>query len=280
MMIKMYVSAVFGFYPTLKHINMNFFNKKQDKQETNFENFPHIGGLMVSKMVVDEQIRPRFMYREKRTGPEDSGWRIFTGFESEEYNDDPSNIGIYNPSTILKIDPSIEDILLKGIGSVYEKTEDSTEWYKVSDFEMEDDYMVTHKLTENWLIDINNLFERRVEESRNLLYTTGDKSVRIAIWNEEGKSKKVIHAEQNEAIENRDQTVSETLMTFDFSDAEVARLGYMIQEDDNDKSYRVIYGFSIIDRQVLDVVIYFDDEEDLDWAIETWKNIRLVDTVA
>lgn len=259
---------------------MNFFKKKQDKRENNFENFPPIGGLMVSKMVVDEQIRPRFMYREKRTGPEDSGWRIFTGFESEEYNDDPSNIGIYNPSTILKIDPSIEDILLKGIGSIYEKTEDSTEWYKVSDFEMEDDYMVTHKLTENWLIDINNLFERRVEESRDLLYTTGDKSVRIAIWNEKGKSKEAIYAEQNQDIENRDQTVSETLMTFDFSDAEVARLGYMIQEDDNDKSYRVIYGFSIIDRQVLDVVVYFDDEEDLDWAIETWKNIRLVDTVA
>lgn len=259
---------------------MSFFKKKEDKRENNFENFPPIGGLMVSKMVVDEQIKPRFMYREKRMSPEDSGWRIFTGFEGEEYTDDPSNIGIYNPSTILKIDPSIEDLLFKGIGSVYEKNEDSTEWHKVSDFEMEDDYIVTHKLTENWLIDINNLFERRVEESRDLLYTTGDKSVRIAIWNKEGKSKEAIYAEQNQDIENRNQTMSKTLMIFDFSDAEVARLGYMIQEDDNDKSYRVIYGFSIIDRQVLEVAIYFDDEEDLDWAIETWKNIRLVDTMA
>lgn len=259
---------------------MNFFKKKQDKHEQNFDNFPAIGALMVSKMVVDEQIMPRFMYREKRTRPEDSGWRIFTGFESEEYNDDPNNIGIYNPSTILKIDPSIKDILLKGIGSVYEKTEDGTEWYKVSDFEMEDDYMVTHKLTANWLIDINNLFERKVEESRDLLYTTGDKSVRIAIWNEEGKSREVIHAERNQVIENRDQTVSQTLRTFDFSDTEVARLGYMIAEADDDKSYTVIYGFSIIDGQVLEVVLYFDDEEDLDWAIGTWKSIRLIDTVA
>lgn len=258
---------------------MNFFKKKQDKHEQNFDNFPAIGGLMVSKMVVDEQIMPRFMYREKRTRPEDSGWRIFTGFESEEYNDDPNNIGIYNPSTILKIDPSIKDILLKGIGSVYEKTEDGTEWYKVSDFEMEDDYMVTHKLTANWLIDINNLFERKVEESRDLLYTTGDKSVRIAIWNEEGKSREVIHAERNQVIENRDQTVSQTLRTFDLSDAEVARLGYMIAEADNDKSYTVIYGFSIIDGQVLEAVLYFDDEEDFDWAIGTWKSIRLIDTV-
>lgn len=255
---------------------MNFFKKKEDKHENNFDNFPAIGGLMVSKMVVDEQIKPRFMYREKRMSQEDSGWRIFTGFESEEYIDDPNNTGIYNPSTILKIDPSIEDVLLKGIGSVYEKTEDSTEWYRVFDFEMEDDYMVTHRLTENWMIEINNLFERRVEEGGDLLYTTGDKSVRIAIWNEEGKSKEAIHAEHKQDIESRDQTVAETLKTFDFSDAEVDRLGYMIREDDGDKSYRTIYGFSIIDEQVLQVAIYFDEEEDYNWAIETWKNIRLV----
>lgn len=49
----------------------------------------------------------------------------------------------------------------------------------------------------------------------------------------------------------------------------------MIQDDDENKSYRVIYGFSIIDEQVLQVAIYFDEEENFNWAIETWKNIRL-----
>lgn len=259
------------------NIMMSFFKKKQNKTENDFENFPPIGGLMVSKMVVDEQIKPRFMYREKRTRPEDSGWRIFTGLESEEYTDDPNNTGIYNPSTILKIDPSIEDILLKGVGSVYEKTEDGVEWYKVTDFELEDDYMVTHKLTKNWLIDINNLFERRVEEGGDLLYTTGDKSVRIAVWNQEGKSKEEIYAEEKHVIENRDQSVAAILKTFVFSDAEIARTGYLIREEDEDKSYGVIYGFSIIDNQVLEVAVYFDDEEDLNWATETWRNIRLVD---
>ena len=130
---------------------INFFKKKQNREENNFDNFPPIGGLMVSKMVVDKNIKPRFMYREKRTRPEDSGWRIFTGFESEEYNDNPDNIGIYNPSTILKIDPSIEDLLLKGIGSVYEKTEND-DWYKVTDFDLEDDFMTTHRITEDWTL--------------------------------------------------------------------------------------------------------------------------------
>lgn len=44
---------------------MKFFEKKQE--EENFDSFPPIGGLMVSKMVTDQNIKPRFMYREKRT---------------------------------------------------------------------------------------------------------------------------------------------------------------------------------------------------------------------
>ena len=230
------------------------------KGQNNFDNFPPIGGLMVSKKVVDENIKPRFMYREKRTRPEDSGWRIFTGFETDEYINNPENIGIYNPSTILKIDPSIENILLKGIGSVYEK-KDNSEWYKVIDFELEDDYMVTHKLTEKWTIEINNLFERKIEESGDLLYTTGDKSLRIAIWNEENKSKETIHTEYKHVVENINQTLAKTIQTFDFSEDNIARIGYLTKENDEEKSYSVIYGFSIIDNQIIQVAIYFDEYE-------------------
>lgn len=251
----------------------NFFKKKQNKDENNFDNFPPIGGLMVSKMVVDKNIKPRFMYREKRTRPEDSGWRIFTGFESEEYNDNPDNIGIYNPSTILKIDSSIEDLLLKGIGSVYEKTEND-DWYKVTDFDLEDDFMTTHRITEDWIIEINNLFERTTEEDGTLYYTTGDKSIRLIVWNS-NKNKQELYFEYSRDIENRDQTKSITLGKFEYSDNDVSRIGYLIEENDNEKSYSVIYGFSIIDKEVLQIAIYFDEENDFSWAINTWKNIKL-----
>lgn len=253
---------------------MSFFKKKQNKEENNFDNFPPIGGIMVSKMVVDENIKPNFMYREKRTRPEDSGWRIFTGFETEEYNDNPDNIGIYNPSTILKIDPSLQDILLKGIGSVYERSNDSSEWYKVTDFDIEDDYMTTHKLTQDWTIEINNLFERSIEEDGTLYYTTGDKSIRLIVWNSE-KNKQELYVDYNQDIENRDQTKSKTLEKFEFSDNDVSRIGYLIEENDNEKRYLVIYGFSIIDKEVIQVAIYFDERNDFDWAKNTWKNIRL-----
>ncbi|MBN9296141.1 MAG: DUF2185 domain-containing protein [Filimonas sp.] len=246
-----------------------------NNDDQRFDNFPPIGGLMVSKMVAEDQLQPGFMYREKRTGPEDSGWRIFSGLESEEYTDDPNNAGIYAPATILKIDPSIGDILLKGVGSVYEKSEDGTTWNKVTDFDMEDDYMVTHRLTDEWTIEINNLFERAVEESGSLLYTTGDKSVRLNIWNDEGKSKEDLYNDYKRHAETRDQSEDKTLQLFDFSDEEIARVGYLIREGDGIKGYGVIYGFSLIDNEILMATLYFDEDEDIDWAIETWKNIKI-----
>lgn len=254
---------------------MNLFNRKK----TNLiKNFPPIGGLMVSKMVVEEKIKPMFMYREKRSRPEDSGWRIFSGFESEEYTNDPKNAGIYNPSTILAIDSSIAELLLKGgIGSVFERKSPKSDWYRVYDYPLEDDYMVKHRLTEIWTLEINNLFERKVEENGDLLYTTGDKSLRMVVWNYDDQTKAEIYKEHQERVDNRDMSRAKTLQKFDFSDDQIYRIGYMIKESDENREYKVIYGFSIIDRQVLQVVLYFDDDQDFDWAIATWKGITAIE---
>jgi len=238
------------------------------------KDFPPIGGLMVSKEVAEKRHKPAFMYRVKRTRKEDSGWRIFSGLESQEYIDDPNNSGIYHPSTILEIDPSIGPLLLKGVGSVFERKADSIEWYAVTDFTLEGDYIVKHNITEDWKFEINNLFERQVEEDGELLYTTGDKSVRLVIWVIEGKFKNEIYNEYKNVIDTRDQSESRTLDRFDFSDEDVFRIGYLIKEEDERKEYGALYGFNIIDGQVLMTVFYFDNWDDVNWAVEVWKTIR------
>ena len=251
---------------------MKFFDKELTK--TGFGEFPQIGGVMISKMVVDEHVVPRFMYREKRTRRDDSGWRIFTGFETDEYLHNSYNMALYEPATIVKIDPAIAPLLLKGVGSVYEKDDDN-KWNRVTDFVIEDDFMMSHKLTDNWLVDINNLFERRVEENGDLLFTTGDKSVRVVVWTDDNKSKEEIFAEYKNMIATRDQSKSATLEQFDFSTADVAKTGYRIQESEGERTYSVIYGFSINGNEIIQTALYFDDEADLNWALETWKSIRL-----
>lgn len=238
-----------------------------------FSDFPPIGALMVSKMVAVEKRKPLFMYREKRSNPADSGWRIFSGFETEEYSDNPDNPGIYSPTTILKIDPSIASLLLKGTGAVFERRAGTETWYPVTDFELEDDFIIQVRLTETWEMAINNLFERRKEEGGDLFFTTGDKSLRLSVWDSD-KNKTELIQEYQQRIDSRDQSMSKTLEVFDLSDTDVARIGYAIKESDERREYDVIYGFVIIDQQVIHAVFYYDDQSDKTWALDTWKSIK------
>lgn len=239
------------------------------------KDFPDIGGLMISKLIMDEGRKPMFMYREKRERDEDSGWRIFSGEESDEYVNQSENIGIYHAKHILEIEPSLENLLLSGIGSVYERKTEESDWYRVDDFELEDDFMIEDSVGENWIITINNLFEKIEEEGNGFMYTTGDKSVRIAIWNLD-QTQEEIYQDHTESIRNRDESESKTLMTYDFSDSEIIRVGYQIEESDERRTYKVIYGYSIINRQVVQIAFYFDKYEDESWAIETWKKIKKI----
>lgn len=251
--------------------------KSNKKNESDFSDFPPIGGLMVSNMVAIDKMKPLFLYREKRVNDEDSGWRIFSGYEDETYNDDPDNAGVYDPQTILEIDPSLAEVLLKGVGSVFERASAEDEWYTVDDYPLEDDYMKIIPLTDVWNLELNHLFERHLEESGDLYFTTGDKSLRLTIWGSD-KPKPELLEEYTELVKNRDQSDSPTQEVFDFSDDDVFRIGYSIREADGSKSYEVIFGFCIIDEEVVQAALYFDEPKDKTWALDTWKSITLKQT--
>ena len=241
------------------------------KQYSKHSNFVSVGELVVSKMITQEGKKPMFIYRQKRSGKKDSGWRIFSGFEDDKYVNNPDNIEICDSSVIVKIAPSIESLLKTGVGSVFERKNENSTWYRVWDFDLGDDFEVTYKLTEKWKLTINNLFEKE-DSGEDLLYTTGDKSVRIAIWNFSNQSKEEIYKFHKKDIETK--STLEILKFYELSDKSILRLGYKIKEEDDYKQYSVIYGFSIIDFEVLQLAFYFDNENDEDWAIETWKNFK------
>jgi len=63
------------------------------------------------------------MYREASDNDSDSGWRFFSGEESQEYVDDPDNLSLYDVNTIANYDPEIIPYLDAPIGSAYERAE-------------------------------------------------------------------------------------------------------------------------------------------------------------
>jgi hypothetical protein len=70
-----------------------------------------IGYIIASNEVARERKRVGYLYREQPGNENDSGWRVFSGDETQEYADDAANFAMYNAQTILEIDPSIGPLL-------------------------------------------------------------------------------------------------------------------------------------------------------------------------
>jgi hypothetical protein len=64
-----------------------------------------------------------FMYREAPSDGIDSGWRFFSGLETEEYTDNPDNFAVYDVNTIANYDRDIVALLDAEIGSSWARGE-------------------------------------------------------------------------------------------------------------------------------------------------------------
>jgi hypothetical protein len=72
------------------------------------------------------------MYRDLPDNDVDSGWRFFSGEETQQYVDDPANSGIYNVNTIANYDPAIIPHLEAPVFSAFERSQDTNEFVAVA----------------------------------------------------------------------------------------------------------------------------------------------------
>ena len=75
------------------------------------------------------------MYREFPDNQYDSGWRFFSGEESDEYVNIPENIGIYDIVTITQLYPYVSKYLLLPYGVILERNNDSYDFHIIIDNE-------------------------------------------------------------------------------------------------------------------------------------------------
>ena len=60
-----------------------------------------------TKLVLEERQDVGYMYREDPDSPEDSGWRFFTGTESQEFMDNPENTQMCPIAFVAEVDDKI-----------------------------------------------------------------------------------------------------------------------------------------------------------------------------
>jgi hypothetical protein len=80
-----------------------------------------IGSCIASDRITVDGAHVGFMYREAPDNEIDSGWRFFSGDESQEYADDPEHFAIYDVNTIANYDPSIVGLLDTPVGCAFER---------------------------------------------------------------------------------------------------------------------------------------------------------------
>jgi len=80
---------------------------------------PNMGGCFATDHITVLGKKVGYMYREQSDRPEDSGWRFFSGEESQAYVDDSSNTSIYAVNTIANYDPAIIPHLDTPAGSAF-----------------------------------------------------------------------------------------------------------------------------------------------------------------
>ena len=76
--------------------------------------------LATDKITVDGE-SVGYMYRESPTFYADSGWRLFSGTEDQDYIDNADNLSFYDINTIANYDKAIIPYLNFPIGAEFER---------------------------------------------------------------------------------------------------------------------------------------------------------------
>jgi len=76
---------------------------------------------MATDRIVVDGAQVGYMYRDKPTREQDSGWRFFAGDEDEQYMADLQRHGVYDVNTIVNYDPDVFPWLDAEVGSRFER---------------------------------------------------------------------------------------------------------------------------------------------------------------
>ena len=93
------------------------------------------GACYATDMIMIEGKKINFMYRENSEFENDSGWRFFSGYESEEYINNPSNTKIYDVNTIANYEEDIISLLMSPYLTAFERNKKTLRLEQIFDFE-------------------------------------------------------------------------------------------------------------------------------------------------
>jgi hypothetical protein len=96
--------------------NLSLFRLNQDEIQ---QIIPEMGYCFATNIITIEGLKVGYMYKEMSDDVNDSGWRFFSGIETQDYIDDANNIQIFDVNTIANYDKAIIPYLTAPAGAEY-----------------------------------------------------------------------------------------------------------------------------------------------------------------
>ncbi|MEH6444244.1 MAG: DUF2185 domain-containing protein [Oceanospirillaceae bacterium] len=92
---------------------------------------------LVSKLCFEEELPIRFIYKTVPEHLNDTGWRMYTGYEDDEYlANELANLVPVPVNKMCEMDSSLEPLVEYNAGTVWERTPQEEEWLRVHDFKI------------------------------------------------------------------------------------------------------------------------------------------------
>lgn len=101
------------------------------KPEDIKELVPNKGYCYASDMITVDGHQVGFMHREAREDEDDSGWRFYSGLETDEYVENEYYFGMFDLNYIANLDPSIIPYLKSRTGTELERVEGSDNFREI-----------------------------------------------------------------------------------------------------------------------------------------------------
>jgi len=128
------------------------------------------------------------------------------------------------------------------------------------------------KITEDWSVDIDDSFQRRIEDESLVFWKPGQ-SVWINCWGDG------THPSKAEALANvREDADPQRRQVLDEEDGDIYRFIYALTEQQDNKVRYAAYSFAVIEGQYLQMAIYFDSLDDRAWALSVARSPIFRDT--
>lgn len=231
----------------------------------------HNGGCIATDTITVDGRPVGYMYREPPHNDADTGWRFMAGDESSDYMDDTGNHGVYAVNTIANYDNDILPLIDAPIGSAFARNPETGSFEPVQSPVDPDDCLhpdfpvVTgnYQLTPSWTIYLPLKFNRRVEEPSLILWRLG-----ITVYLRAGMNAR------EESIGTRMALLKADILSnaFEPQVRQTSAAGYFSYRLFSDGT-NALYGFVVVGSGQMQVVVYFDNESDIDIARAMFDSI-------